>query len=298
MEALPDQLQPFARDILTKPLVKSKRVFDAGKVSDHHAILPTGRKVDPGTLPPAERGVYMLVCKRLAAAFMPEHRYEQTSVVTECVGHRFRSSGRVVRQAGWKAVYADTSAAPAREDGAQPLPPLRQGDTRTVRDVTIKEDKTKPPPHLTDATLLSAMEHAGQKIDDEALREAMRSSGLGTPATRAAILERLLQVGYARREGKAIVATDKGARLIDVAPPILTDPALTGKWEKALNDIAVGDGKGERFRTAARRLAASLVEQAREARVTVVFDKEEAARTKRTAARAKSMAKPRTKTNS
>ncbi|MDR1599879.1 MAG: DNA topoisomerase 3 [Oscillospiraceae bacterium] len=264
------ELSTFIAPILAQPLPRSSRVFDAAKVSDHHAILPTGKTSGFDKLTPEERGVYGIVCKNLAAAFSPSHVYEQTRVTTSSIGHSFISTGRVVIQNGWKAVYKRNDS----PSGEQTLPALAVGDTRVVRDVVVKEDKTKPPAPLTDSTLLAAMEHAGREIEDEALREAMRAGGLGTPATRAATIERLIQVGYAERRGKTIVATDKGMRLIEVVPGVVAEPELTGKWEKALSDIAAGHGSVERFREAARKMAARLVQQARESRAQVVFDAE------------------------
>ncbi|MDR0396104.1 MAG: DNA topoisomerase 3 [Oscillospiraceae bacterium] len=264
------ELSPFVAPLLSKPLPKNRRVFDVSKVTDHHAILPTGKTSGLDKLTPAERGVYGVLCKNLAAAFSPNHVYEQTRVTTVSGEHAFISMGRVVIQDGWKAVYKRGDNPP----GEQTLPALAVGDTRIIRDVVVKEDKTKPPAPLTDSSLLSAMEHAGREIEDEALREAMRSGGLGTPATRAAIIERLIQVGYAVRKGKTIVATDKGMRLIEVAPRSVTEPEMTGKWEKALSDIAAGHGSVERFREAARKMAARLVQQARESQASVVFEAE------------------------
>lgn len=265
------ELSPFIEPLLAKPLPKSNRIFDASKVSDHHALLPTGKTIGSDKLTQAERGVYGIICKNLAAAFSPSHVYEQTRVTTVSEGHAFASVGRVVVQNGWKAIYKRNEGPPDE----QMLPMLKVGDMRTVRGVVVKEDKTKPPAPLTDSTLLAAMEHAGREIEDEALREAMRSGGLGTPATRAAIIERLIQVGYATRRGKTVVATDKGVRLIEVVPGVVAEPELTGKWEKALADIAAGRGSVERFREAARKMAAKLVQQARDARASVVFDAEE-----------------------
>ncbi|MDR2505637.1 MAG: DNA topoisomerase 3 [Oscillospiraceae bacterium] len=282
LQAVPHDLERYARELASKPILKTRRVFDDAKVSDHHAIIPTGNK-QTSALPERERKVYDMIARRLVAAFMPEYRYEQTTVITECNGHLFKTQGKITLAEGWKAVYKNKNASKTglcleeyknRNDEEQVLPPLNEGDTRTVRDVKIKEDTTKPPPKLTDATLLSAMENAGQKIDDDELREAMKKGGLGTPATRAAILERLIEVGYAKREGKSIVATDKGVKLVSVAPPILTDPILTGKWERALAQIADGAMNPARFRLAARKLAASVVAQATSATAAVVFPRE------------------------
>ena len=161
------------------------------------------------------------------------------------------------------------------------LPDLHVGDGRTVKSAKVKALKTKPPEPHTDATLLSAMENAGRTLTDETLRESMKDSGLGTPATRAAIIERLIEVGYARRRAKTIVSTEKGEKLIAVAPEQLTSAELTGKWEKALSVMAREterekmDQQSARFMDGIRKYAAFLVDEARERQADVQFEHEE-----------------------
>ena len=276
LRSLPEPLAGFAKPLLEAPLPRPKRIFDADKVSDHHAILPTGKTARLEGLKPEERDLFMLVARRLVAAFYPEYQYEACRVMTRAEGHDFVSTGRTVLNMGWKALYADVEDAKSKkkadEDADQTLPDLKQGDGRTVIKATVRQDKTKPPPPLTDATLLQAMEQAGREVEDEALREAMRGSGLGTPATRAAIIERLIQVGYAARKGKALTATDKGVQLIEVAPPDIAQPETTGRWEKALSDIAAGGMQPERFLAGIRRLAGHLVQQAQTQQAQAHFE--------------------------
>ncbi len=250
----------------------SKRVFDNARVSDHHAIIPTTRKTDVQKLPPDDRALFDLIAKRLIAAFYPAHEYDAIRVTTVCEEQTFKSSGRVVRVLGWKAVYQSAEKAP---DGEQTLPALQKGDARAVQKATVKKEATKPPPPHTDASILSAMEYAGRDLADEALREQMKGSGLGTPATRAAIIERLITVGYASRKGRAIFATDKGVRLIAVAPEEIASPEMTGKWELALNEIAAGKRDTARFMEGIRRMSAFLVEYARGQQGDGVFEKEQ-----------------------
>lgn len=150
LKALPQPLAPFAHPLLGTPLPRPKRIFDASKVSDHHAIIPTGKLAKMDALKPEEQAVFLLIARRLLAAFYPEHRYEACRVLTQCAGHAFVSTGRTVLDAGWKALYADLETPDAKkqqdEDAEQTLPDLKQGDERTTLKATVRSDKTKPPP--------------------------------------------------------------------------------------------------------------------------------------------------------
>ena len=249
----------------------SPRVFDDAKVTDHHAIIPTPSRVDPAQFTPDERALYDLAARRFIAAFYPAHEYDQTTVVTVCRGHAFKSSGRTVTAAGWKQVISD--AAKDRE-GEAPLPPLKAGDRRTVAAARVKQETTKPPAPHTDASLLSRMERPDLPQEDGELQDLMKKNGLGTPATRAATIERLIEVGYASRRGKAIQATEKGERLISVVPAEIASPVMTGRWEQALEEIARGAREPGRFMEGIRRLAAFLVTAADGAGQGVEFPRE------------------------
>ena len=271
---LPPPLEGLAQPLLEKPVPMPKRIFDDAKLTDHHAIIPTGKKVNLESLAPDEARLFDLIARRVIAAFYPPYVYNAVRVVTESVGERFVSNGVSVVQEGFKAVYRDQQ--PKRKKNEEPdLPPLRQGDERTVRKVQVKNDQTKPPKEHTDASLLSEMEHAGRQFEDEELREQMRGCSLGTPATRAAIIERLITVGYAKRKGRQIMATEKGVRLIEAVPADIASPETTGKWELALEKIARGAGDEERFLQGIRKLAAFLVEYADQKAPDVAFAKEE-----------------------
>lgn len=246
----------------------SKRVFDNAKVSDHHAIIPTPQTAPLDKLPPDAAKLFDMIARRTIAAFYPAHEYDQTKVVSQVCGHHFRSSGKTVRFNGWKDVY------PQEEKGEEQLPPLKAGDGCKVNKTSVKKDATKPPAPHTDASLLAAMEHAGRELEDEELREQMKGSGLGTPATRAAIIERLIQVGYASRRGRAIQATEKGVSLIDIAPPEIASPETTGKWELALNKIAKGEQDTDRFMLGIRRLSEFLAQYAKETKTETTFPEE------------------------
>ena len=285
LKALPEPYRGLEAGMERKEdgkLYISRRVFDNSKVSDHHALLPTPKTADLSKLPPDERNLYDMVVRRVLAAFYPAHVYDALKVITDCEGEAFRSTGRNVKVMGWKELYRQeipekkTRSKRKKEDEADTaaLPPLVKGDARTVKKADVQQSATKPPAPHTDASLLAAMEHAGREIEDEALRESMRAGGLGTPATRAAIIERLLQVGYAQRRGRTINATDKGVQLIDVAPEEIASPEMTGKWELALDEIAKNQRETERFMQGIRRMSAFLVEYARDSAPKVEFPEE------------------------
>ena len=174
--------------------------MDDSKVTDHHAIVPTNKK-SSDDLPPDEAKVYDLVARRFLAVFFPAARFENTTVVTEVREETFLSRGRVVLEAGWRALYPD-GVGGRKEKEPPVLPPIEVGQEWAVAKVGVKEGETKPPPRYSESALLGAMETAGKLVEDEELRQQMKDSGLGTPATRAATIERLIKVGYIEREKK------------------------------------------------------------------------------------------------
>jgi DNA topoisomerase-3 len=262
MEALPEAYQPFVRGALDRP--KSfGRVFNDERVTDHHAIIPTGAKADLSRLPEPERKIFDMVARRLIAAYYSDYEYESAELITKVGEHAFKTSGATPKVEGWRTLYRDAP----EEQPEPPVPDVAPGETRKVQGVSVKQQKTKPPAPHTDASLLAMMEHAGKLIDDEELRERMKASGLGTPATRAAVIERLIDVGYVARKGRTILSTDKGRSLISVAPEEIASPETTGRWEKALYDIAGSDREKmslltARFMEGIRRYGAFLVEAA------------------------------------
>lgn len=270
LTALPVAYQPLVSGI-PKPngtLPAPRRVYDDSRVSDHHAIIPTPQKVDPARFTPDEHALYDLVARRFIAAFYPAHEYEAVRVITQSLGHNFRSTGRTVLVSGWKDVIRDKAA------DKETLPGLAVGDERQTQSASVKQDATKPPPAHNDASLLSAMETAGKDIEDEALREQMRGSGLGTPATRAAIIERLIRVGYVRRQGKALHATLKGEQLIAAVPAEIASAETTAKWEQELEDIARGKKDTQRFDAGIRRFTKFLVGYARDSAPDIAFERD------------------------
>lgn len=271
LQKLPGSYQSLVENIPWKEEGKlpiTKRIFNNEGVSDHHAIIPTPQTAPLEKMPPDAQKLYDMIARRLIAAFYPAHEYDAIRVITESQGHAFKTTGRTVRVNGWKDVYDSD------QEEADALPALKEGDERIVQKASVKKETTKPPAPHTDASLLYAMENAGRELEDEKLREQMKGSGLGTPATRAAIIERLLQVGYASRRGKAISATEKGVSLIAVAPPEIASPETTGKWELALDEIAKNKRDTQRFMEGIRRLSTFLVEYARDTKTEAAFPEE------------------------
>ena len=269
-------LAPLGQQALEYGVTMTPRVFDDAKLTDHHAIIPTGKRAENVALTPDERKLYEMVAKRLAAAFYPNHLYDALKIVTQVGEDCFLSTGKTVTQEGWKAVYRDMGKTRRKKsEDEQQLPALAQGDTRLCRQAKAVEEATKPPKEHNDASLLSEMEHAGRQIENEELREQMKDCGLGTPATRAAIIERLIEVGYVKRSGKNLVATPKGVQLIEAVPPEIASPETTGRWERELSEIARGKDSEERFRQGIARLTGFLVEHAAQKAPEVSFEKEE-----------------------
>jgi DNA topoisomerase-3 len=228
------------------------RVVNDEKVTDHHAIIPTNASHPVDKMSDDDKRVYDMVVRRFLAAFHPEAVFENTRLETTVASHVFRTRGRVLVVPGWRGVYgeglSDGSSAEDDDGGDQHLPKLEQGEDVRTLEIESLEKVTKPPRRYSDASLLAAMETAGKLVDDEELREAMKDSGIGTPATRAAIIERLIDVGYVEREGRALVATEKGTNVIKfLGEHALTSPSLTGDWEHRLGRIEEGEESRERF---------------------------------------------------
>lgn len=243
-----------------KAVDPGKRVYDDAKLTDHHAIIPTGRR--PGALTADEQKLYEMVARQLIAAFYPDMEYDAMSAVTGVGEHKFLSRGRAVIAQGWQAAYPPLRSKPKKGEEEQALPQLQKGQRVPVKSAKAVAKKTTPPSPYTENTLLAAMENAGKFVENEELRRQMKERGLGTPATRAAIIERLIAVDYVRREKKALIPTDKGIRLIAVAPEQLSSPETTGRWEKGLSDIAAGKMDPNRFMQSIRRYCAFLCQYA------------------------------------
>lgn len=237
----------------------TKRVFDNSKISDHFAIIPTLQA--PKKLSEAEEKIYDLVVKRFLAVFFPAAEYDVTTRITHVDGEELKTEGKVLVEPGWMAVYG-------REGGQEPtLVPVAQGETVRVDAVELQEKATKPPARYTEATLLSAMEGAGKLVEEDDLREAMAGKGLGTPATRAAIIEGLLLQNYLRREGRDLFPTYKARQLFALLKGLgvseLSEPELTGEWEYKLAQIEQGRMQRDDFMKEIREMTTTIVEAAK-----------------------------------
>ena len=250
--------------LLKNPLNITKRLVDNSKVTDHHAIIPTEQYVDLSALNSDERHIYDLIVKRFIAVLGSTFEYEQTTVKIEASGELFTARGRMIKSPGWKSIYEgdmdDDDEEGFDENRRQSLPPVIKGSQEAILSVRAINGKTAPPKRFTEATLLSAMEHPGKYMDNKALREVIEgTSGLGTPATRADIIEKLFDTFYVERHGKEIVPTSKGIQLIDLVPPDLKSPELTAKWEQNLSSISKGQDDAHAFIAKMRKYAESLV---------------------------------------
>ena len=257
----------FAREIRAKKYVRpgNKRVFDNAKVSDHFAIIPTLQL--PKALNELEGKLYDLVVKRFLAVFYPPAEFLQTTRITRVEGEAFKSEGKVLVNAGWLAVYGKEADAERGDEAAGSLVPIAAGERPIADPVEAKENATKPPARYTEATLLSAMEGAGKLIDDEELRAAMQEKGLGTPATRAAIIEGLIAQKYLVREDKVLKPTPAAFSLITLLKGLkvseLTSPELTAQWETELALMERGQTSRDEFMASIVEMAKRIVAQAK-----------------------------------
>jgi DNA topoisomerase III len=254
---------PFAATILQNHWVRpNKRIFNNAKVSDHFAIIPTTQA--PKGLSEPEQKLYDLVTKRFLAIFYPAAEFLETIRITRVEGEPFKSTGKVLVNPGWLAVYGKEAQ---DEDAATNLTPVTSGETVRTSAVEVKQNQTKPPPRYTEATLLSAMEGAGKLVEDDELREAMREKGLGTPATRAAIIEGLISEQYLQRNGRELQATAKAFSLMELLNGLdiaeLTRPELTGDWEFKLHQIQRRQKSRDEFMSEIAGMTRHIVERAK-----------------------------------
>ena len=248
-------------------LPKSKKVFDNKKVTDHHAIIPTGQRPDAMTAD--EKKVYDLVAMHFIAAFYPECEVSNTTVLAKAGDVDFKVTGREVLKPGWRAVFANersqselndaNDANDANEESAKSLPAFVKGESGSHKPL-LKEKTTTPPKYYTEATLLRAMETAGKTVENDELREAMKENGIGRPSTRAAIIEKLYQRKYIQKQGKSLRATQVGIDLIHtIISPLLKSAELTGLWEKKLREIERGEYQAQDFLTELKEMTSGVV---------------------------------------
>ncbi|MFM2111869.1 MAG: hypothetical protein RLZZ271_529 [Pseudomonadota bacterium] len=259
-------LAPHALTALNKGYVKpTKRVFDNAKVSDHFAIIPTLQ--EPKGLSEIEQKLYDLVVRRFMAVFFPSAEYQVTTRITTAVGHSFKTEGKVLVNPGWLAIYGK-EAQDENSEGPQNLPPVKAGETVRNEAIEPKALKTKPPARYSEATLLGAMEGAGKLVEDDELREAMQEKGLGTPATRAAIIEGLLNEKYMHRDGRELIPTAKAFQLMTLLRGLdvedLSKPELTGEWEFKLSQMEKGKLTREAFMRDIAAMTERMVKKAKE----------------------------------
>ena len=253
---------PFARRVLDNNWVKpNKRIFNNAKVSDHFAIIPTATV--PRSLDNQERALFDMVTKRFVAVFFPPAQYENTTRITRVEGEPFKTEGKILIATGWLEVYGREATGDKPEEN---LPPVTQGEhVETVR-IEIKTEQTRPPVRYNEGTILSAMEAAGKLVEDEELRDAMKEKGLGTPATRASIIETLISAHYLVRQGKELQPTPKAIQTITLlknAVPELTSPELTGEWEFRLHEIEHRKLTRDAFMRDIRELTNNIVGKAK-----------------------------------
>lgn len=266
-DAVPEALAKCASWIIANDRIKpSKRIFDNKKVSDHFAIIPTG-KTPPAKLDETAAKIYALVVRRFLAVFYPHAEFEITRRITRVEQDCFRTDGRVLVIPGYLEVYGRTAGAPADKGE---LVSVTDGEDAETTDVELKADETRPPARYNDSTLLSAMETAGRRVDDEELRDAMSERGLGTPATRAAIIENLIRQKYLfrdERNKRDLVVSNKGLAMTDLLHDIgistLGSPEMTGEWEYKLKQMELGQLDRQTFMTEIKNLTKNLVEQTR-----------------------------------
>ncbi|MDB5911930.1 MAG: topA [Ramlibacter sp.] len=264
-------LAPFAAQAVKEGYVKPvKRVFDDTKVSDHFAIIPTLQA--PSGLSEAEQKVYDLVVRRFLAVFFPSAEYLVTTRISQAVGHHFKTEGKVLVKPGWLAIYGKEAAAEVEDaqagDKGQNLVPVQPGEMVRTESVEAKGLKTRPPARYSEATLLGAMEGAGKFVEDDELREAMQEKGLGTPATRASIIEGLINEKYMLREGRELIPTAKAFQLMTLLRGLgveeLSKPELTGEWEYKLSQMEHGKLSRDQFMHEIADMTKRIVMKAKE----------------------------------
>lgn len=250
----------FVERIQISGIKFSQRIINDAGVTDHFAIIPTGETGSIASLRNDEANIFNLVLKRFLSVFLEPAIQLKVSFTTDIESRLFKTSLSQIKKAGWMEVYGEKSSGDFTF--------IRENESVNVRNLNILEKETQPPQRFTDATLLSAMENAGKLVEEQELREAMKEKGLGTPATRASIIERLIEVGYIERVGKSLFPTDKGMRLIELAKRMkveeILSPALTGKWEKKLLDIEKGKANPQDFMKGIVKLTKSIVEKVKE----------------------------------
>ena len=277
----------YTAPLAGKPLIKSKKVFDNSKVTDHHAIIPTG--VQPRELTNMEKTVYDLIARRFIAAFYPDCKFSTTTVTGEADSIEFKATGKQILEQGWRVVFTKEQQDEAKEnDEEKTLPAFSRGESGPHYP-SLNEKWTQPPRPYTEATLLRAMETAGKLVENDELRDAMKENGIGRPSTRAAIIETLFKRRYIRKEKKNLIATPTGVELIQlIHEELLKSAELTGIWEKKLREIEKRSYDAATFINELKQMVTeivySVIRDTSNRRVTVMSDEEIKTASKKTAA--------------
>ncbi len=258
----------FTESVLQKPIPKSKTIFDDKKITDHHAIIPTG--VAPSGITPDEQRIYDLICRRFIAAFYPECKVSNTTVIGQVDKLTFKATGKQIIDQGWRVVYEDPMAngmkvkaenSSKKEEEEKILPLFTEGESGP-HEPFVHKGKTSPPKPYTEATLLRAMESAGKMVENEEMRELMKENGIGRPSTRAAIIETLFKRKYIEKKRKNIFATPTGMHLIDtINNQLLKSPELTGQWEFKLRQIEKGTYSSQQFKDELFKMVRELTDE-------------------------------------
>ena len=253
----------FTESVLQKPIPKSKTIFDDKKITDHHAIIPTG--VAPSGITPDEQRIYDLICRRFIAAFYPECKVSNTSVIGQVDKLTFKATGKQIIDQGWRVVYEDIKVkaenSAKKEEEEKILPLFTEGESGP-HEPFVHKGKTSPPKPYTEATLLRAMESAGKMVENEEMRELMKENGIGRPSTRAAIIETLFKRKYIEKKRKNIFATPTGMHLIDtINNQLLKSPELTGQWEFKLRQIEKGTYSSQQFKDELFKMVRELTDE-------------------------------------
>lgn len=256
---------PLIQPLMGKKLKKSKKVFDTSKVTDHHAIIPTGMNPQNVSLTTDEKRVYDLVARRFIAVFYPDCKFSTTTVMGEVETFEFKATGKQILDQGWRAVFGGQGATAddesKKDDDEQVLPNFEQGE-HGPHEPSLTEKQTTPPKPYTEATLLRAMETAGKTVDNEELRDALKANGIGRPSTRAAIIETLYKRQYIRKVRKSLEPTPTGIALIGVInEELLKSAELTGQWEKKLRDIEAHKYSASQFIEELKQMTAQVVQE-------------------------------------
>ncbi|MFA5733207.1 MAG: DNA topoisomerase 3 [Acidithiobacillus sp.] len=246
---------------------RKSAIWNTGKVTAHHAIIPTGSM--QGSMSPAVAKVYEIIVRSYLAQFYPPYVYRATKALLTCTGEDWKATANVPVSAGWKAVYGMTDD-DNDDTPAQPIPALKKGQVLVVQDADVQAKQTKPPARFTDGSLIEAMSNIHKVVEDEAAKAKLKeTSGLGTEATRASIIETLLTRGFLERKGKQILSTQAGRALVHALPKDLTDPVLTARWEDALSSVSEGRVTLQQFEEAQRKFVVRMIEAAKATTVAV-----------------------------